>query len=350
LPACGPDGTLAVVLTTAVMTVRGPVDPGTLGHVQMHEHLICDLSPNTGPTGDEIRLDNFSAARIDMASGFDMRLDDPELAVRELEAYTGHGGGTIVEATSVGLGRDPAALAWIAERSSAHVVMGSGYYVGPFHPPSVATATDDDITAEIVADLTSGVGHTGIRAGVIGEIGMSAPSSPDEHKVLRAAARAQAATGAALLIHPGRSASSPFDHVEVVRAAGGDLTRTIMGHIDRTLFDVPSMVRLADTGVVLEFDLFGEETTYYPLNPDIDRPNDGARVAWIRRLVEHGYGRQIVIAQDICRKTRLLRWGGEGYAHIRQRVVPLLLARGLTADQVDTICRTRPAELLTRPV
>lgn len=348
MSAAGQDARLALVPTTAVMTVRGPVDPSTLGHVQLHEHLICDLSPYTGQAGDEIRLDNFAAARIDMASGFDMRLDDPDLAVRELAAYTSHGGGTIVEATSVGLGRDPAALAWIAERTSAHIVMGSGYYVGPFHPSSVATATDDDITAEIVRDLTTGI--DGIRAGIIGEIGMSAPRQPDEEKVLRAAARAQAATGAALLIHPGRSASSPFDHVEVVRSAGGDLSRTIMCHIDRTLFDVASMIRLADTGVVLEFDLFGEETTYYPLNPDIDRPNDGQRVAWIRGLVERGYGRQVVIAQDICRKTRLLRWGGEGYAHIRQRVVPLLLARGLSAAQVDTICRTRPAELLTRPV
>lgn len=333
---------------TAVQTVMGPVAPNRLGHVQMHEHLICDLSRYvTDPDDTPLALHNAFAARTDRRHSHDMRLDEPDVAAAELADFVALGGGTIVEATPLGLGRDPAALRQIAERSGAHVVMGSGYYVSAFHPPVLAARSADEITEEIVGDLVDGVADTGIRAGIIGEIGMSWPTDPVEERVLAAAARAQAATGVALLVHPGRHRDAPRRHVETVVAAGGDPTRTIMSHVDRTLFELDDMLALADTGCVLEFDLFGTETSYYPPDPSVDLPNDGARVRMIRALVEAGHGDRIVIAQDICRKTQLTRYGGEGYGHILRRVLPLMTARGLTPDDVDRMIRQAPRRLLT---
>jgi phosphotriesterase-related protein len=331
-----------------VQTVLGPVEPDRLGHVQMHEHLICDLSRYvTDPDETPIALDNVFAARTDRRHAHDMRLDEPDVAAAELADYVALGGGTIVEATSLELGRDPEALRVIARRTGAHVVMGCGYYVAAFHPSGLADRDIDDITAELVRDLTHGVGDTGIRAGIIGEIGMSWPIHPVEERVLVAAARAQAETGAALLVHPGRHRDAPRRHLETVAAAGGDPTRTIMSHIDRTLFVVRDVLALADAGCVLEFDLFGTETSYYPQDPSIDLPNDGARVRMIRRLVEAGHGDRIVIAQDVCRKTQLTRYGGEGYGHILRRVLPLMTARGLTPDDVARMTRHTPRRLLT---
>ena len=55
----------------------------------------------------------------------------------------------------------------------------------------------------------------------------------------------------------------------------------VISHIDRTIFDTDRLLRLADTGVVLEFDLFGTEQSYYPLS-DIDMPNDATRLRLIR--------------------------------------------------------------------
>ena len=73
------------------------------------------------------------------------------------------------------------------------------------HPPNMDDISEDDIFEEIVRDITVGVGSTGIRAGIIGEVGCSYPLSDNERKALRASARAQRATGAAILIHPGRT-------------------------------------------------------------------------------------------------------------------------------------------------
>jgi phosphotriesterase-related protein len=148
-----------------------------------------------------------------------------------------------------------------------------------------------------------------------------------------------------LLVHPGRHAQSPFDVVEAVRDAGGDLRRTVIAHIDRTLFDRAEMRRLAETGVYLEFDLFGQESSHYQYAP-IDMPNDAMRIDHLRDLFEAGFGARLLISQDICRKTSLVTWGGWGYGHIIANVVPVMLRKGMTPRQVDMLLIDNPARML----
>lgn len=330
-----------------VNTVLGPVAADELGHVQPHEHLLADLrryAPDDA-CDEEITLRNHFRSRVDRDNRCDLVLDDVDVAVSELSAFRDAGGGTVVDATPVGLGRSPLGLRKVAERCGTHVVMGSGFYVAAFHPPEVATLERAEITERIVADVTTGV--DGVLAGIIGEIGLSWPPHPDELKVLEAAAAAQAETGAALLIHPGRHADAPLHHLRHAVAAGADPARTVMSHIDRTLFTSEAMLTLARTGCLLEFDLFGTESSYYPPDPSVDLPNDGMRVRCIAALIEAGFGAQLLISSDICRKTQLTHYGGEGYGHILRRVLPLMLARGISANEVDLITRRTPARLLT---
>lgn len=332
-------------------TVLGPVAPDRLGHIQPHEHLLADLSryaPDDG-VDEPLTSANYFAARVDRDNRRDMVLDEVDTAADELALYREAGGGTVVDATPVGLGRDPAGLREIARRTGVHVVMGSGYYVAAFHPPQVASLSRDAITRQITGDIEQGADDTGIRAGVIGEIGMSWPPHPDEVKVLQAAAQAQTATGAALLIHPGRHPEAPLLHLRHAVEAGADPTRTVLCHVDRTLFEPDQMLALAATGCVLEFDLFGTESSYYPPDPTVDLPNDGMRVRHIAALIAAGHGDRITIAEDVCRRTQLTRYGGEGYAHILRRVLPLMLARGISPEDIATITRTTPARLLTLP-
>ena len=105
---------------------------------------------------------------------------------------------------------------------------------------------------------------TTVKAGIIGEIGCSCPWQESERRSIAAAVIAQRETGAALTIHPGRGdPGSSFRDRGVHRARGADLSRTIMDHNERRLQDVDAVLRLADTGVVLEFDMFGQETSYF---------------------------------------------------------------------------------------
>ena len=335
-----------------VTTVNGRIDPSDLGHTQPHEHLACDLRgylpPEQRGGGRPIELANYYQTRVDRDNALDMILDDAAMIIEALDDYRRAGGRSIVDATPRGLGRSPEHLLHIAKNTDVNIVMGCGYYTQPFHPTTIADDTEDDITAAIVADLIDGVdvAGTAVRAGIIGEIGMSSPTHPDEEKVLRAAARAQRHTGAALLVHPGRALSAPAEHLTTIAAAGGDLERVVMSHIDRTLFDLDAMLALADTGCVLEFDLFGTESSYYPPNPEVDLPNDGQRVRYIGELIARGYGDQIVISEDVCRKTQLKPYGGEGYDHILRRVLPLMRARGFRDRDIEHITVATPARLL----
>jgi phosphotriesterase-related protein len=338
-----------------VQTVLGLVDPTVLGHTQTHEHLLLDLSPRLmgpvpagamGRAAEPIRPDNYYWNRRNWNSNPDnLRLLSESDAIAEMHLYRASGGGTVVDATSIGIARDPLGLARISRATGVHVVMGAGYYVADFHPPAVQELTEQQITEQIVGDIVEGVDGTGLRSGIIGEIGLTWPVHPNEATVLRAAARAQVETGAALLIHPGRDPAAPLHAMRIVGDAGGDLERTIISHIDRTLFSLDAMLALAATGCYVELDLFGQESSYYPLAP-IDMPNDATRIDYLRGLIAAGHRDKLVIAQDICKKVNLTRYGGEGYTHILENVVPIMRRKGMSTEEVDAILIHNPARIL----
>jgi len=108
--------------------------------------------------------------------------------------------------------------------------------------------------------------------------------------VLRASARAQRETGALLSLHPGRDPRAPFEIVEILRACGADLGRTVMCHVDRTLAGRAALRRLAATGIVIEFDLFGYEGACFAWELPLDMPTDSRRIRLLRWLCDEGFG------------------------------------------------------------
>jgi phosphotriesterase-related protein len=248
-----------------------------------------------------------------------------------------------VDPTNGSLSRDPLALARIARATGLNIVMGAGYYVAAAHPPDMDRRSEDALVREIVREVTVGVGDTGIRAGLIGEIGNTWPWTENEKKVMRAAVEAQRQTGAPLMIHPGRHETAPMQLVELVQKQGGDLRRTIMCHVERTIADERHLHDLADTGVWLEYDLFGMENSYYPYNPDFDMPNDGGRMRQILALIARGHRDQILMSHDIAYKTSLTKYGGYGYHHLLVNVVPRLRRKGVDDAGLRRLLVENPA-------
>src|SRR5262245_37411195 len=97
-----------------IMTVRGPIAAAEMGYTLSHEHLLCDLWR--------------------FVRSYDAILDDEAVAIQELAEYKAAGGGTVVDVTSGGLGRNPAALRRISEATGLHIVMGAGWYREPVYP------------------------------------------------------------------------------------------------------------------------------------------------------------------------------------------------------------------------
>jgi phosphotriesterase-related protein len=333
-------------------TVLGLIDPAQLGPTLMHEHLLWDIRPPAlraePDQGPEITLCNcfeIGYARKRKVPG-NLRLSCETTATAELRGMRAAGGRTVVELTVGGLDPRPHGLVALSRDAGVHIIMGCGHYVDEYQPDSNRLRDADSFAAEIVDQVELGAWTTDVRAGIIGEIGCQAPWTTLERTVMQGALTAMLHTGAALNVHPGRDPDQPQEVAEFLARGGAPMDRVVISHIDRTIFDEDRLLRLADTGVVIEFDLFGQEQSYYPLS-DIDMPNDAVRLRAIRLLLRHGHAGRIAISHDICYRTRLTRFGGHGYGHIFANVVPLMLARGFTQAEIEEILVDTPRRLLT---
>ena len=270
---------------------------------------------------------------------------DLDTATREVRKYSEVGGGAIVDATTTGIGRKPDALAQISRQSGVHIIMGAGFYVEAVHPEDMDERSVEDLAREIIGDIVDGVEGSGVRAGIIGEIGCTWPLAPNECKSLSAAAIAQRETGAAMLVHPGRHPEAPLEILELLASGGADISRVIMGHLDRTVFEFDALLSIATSGCYLEWDLFGNEGSYYPL-AEIDMPSDAQRLDFIERVADAGYSDRVVIGQDIATKHRLVSYGGHGYGHILENIVPKMRRKGFSEDAIQAITVGNPARIL----
>ena len=341
-----------------VQTVSGPIDPEQLGVTHTHEHLLTDATVMTRtpaeastkglgrkPVSLEILgyLNHHSVRNAD-----DFWSPDISTAIDEVMLFKQHGGDAIVDATSLGLGRDPVGLARISRATGVNIVMGSSYYVYIAHPPGMDSRSEDDLVEQIVRDVTVGVDGTGIKSGVIGEVGCTWPLTDNERKVLRASGRAQRLTGAPISIHPGRDERAPLQALEILSEVGADLSHTIMGHIERTVFHQNVLKQVAESGCYIEWDLFGNETSYYHDTVVVrDLPNDATRMDQIAWLSSQGYGDKILVSHDIAFKRRLMKYGGHGYSYILAHIVPRMRARGFNQELVDRILVGNPKTALT---
>jgi phosphotriesterase-related protein len=165
--------------------------------------------------------------------------------------------------------------------------------------------------------------------------------------VLRAAVAAQRELGCALTIHPGRHPDAPDEILALVAAEGADMSRVILCHVDRTADSVEAVLRWAETGCVIEYDLFGVEppNQYYD-DLGIRLPTDDERLDVVETLMAAGFGHQIAISHDLCFKHQLRRLGGFGRDHIFRKVIPKMRDRGFTQADIDTILVDNPRRVL----
>jgi phosphotriesterase-related protein len=345
------------------MTTGGRVAAEELGIVLPHEHLLFDLTAYlTAPLDDRERelvdaplsLENAGhLRRSPLVSRENLRMQDRDVAVRELGYFREAGGRTVVDCTLPEMKRDVAAVAHVAEQAGVNIIVVTGHYVQATHGPEVAALTADEITEWMLGELREGIDETTIRAGAI-KFGLtSVPRMPpDERKCLEAAAQAQVETGAPITIHN----PLPFEKrgVEVIRLlvrAGADPERVIMGHLTHTVPDHRYHRSIMDTGATIEFDRFGQEL-YQEAEAGFNRwglyagePRDSDVVNEIVTLVRDGYVDRILISHDVGFRNGLRTFGGFGYAHIPYRIARYLRQQGLDEDDLEGLMIRNPARL-----
>ena len=298
-----------------IHTVLGEIEPGALGRALMHEHVFCDIYRVTG------RLNEL--------------LNDEALAVDELAMLREAGGAALVEVTTPDLGRDPLALRRVSQATDLHIIMGTGWYRQPFYPPEIDRLTIKELAEIMIAELTVGVGETGIRAGIIGEIGVNLDyATAQEERVLRAAARAQIATGAPLTTHASMYPVGLLQ-LDILADEGVDLSRVIIGHCD-TYLDRAYHLAILEAGAYVQFDTVGRNH----MNPDARRASALADLAGL------GWTDKLLLSSDRCHRSDLRAFGGVGYGYVFTDFFDMLRAEGMDDATLDTITIANPQRAL----
>ncbi|MER8751731.1 phosphotriesterase-related protein, partial [Mesorhizobium sp. M1050] len=209
-----------------VMTVTGPVAIADMGVTLMHEHILidgakswkCPCHPDEKKIAEQpVSMEIIGELRMNPYMNRDnVSLDDSDLALSELAKYRALGGHTLVDATNIGIGRDPVKLARIARASGLRIVMGTGFYLQHTHPDWLKAMDVDDVTEFLVNDVGGGSTQPEIMAGIIGEVGVSKDFTDEERKSLRASAPAGRRTGVPRALKQARGVRRAQD----VRAGG----------------------------------------------------------------------------------------------------------------------------------
>ncbi|PYT35782.1 MAG: hypothetical protein DMG58_01165 [Acidobacteria bacterium] len=171
-----------------------------------------------------------------------------------------------------------------------------------------------------------GAEGTGVRAGIIGEIGTERKHiTPAEERVFRASARAQRRTGACVMTHTTHFGELAMEQIALLREENVPANRIAISHLgDR--HDTKQLLGIAQEGVFVSVDNIGYVGNGYP-------PDEV----------------QVVLGGDICQKSHLAAYGGKGYAHVPRCFLPLLRANGIREEAILQMTVANPARMLDIP-
>ena len=307
-----------------IQTVLGPIAPDELGFTLPHEHTQIALWHIPS------RWDYWQLTR-----------DEPVI-LDELARYKAAGGSGLVDVTPAGMARDPEWLRGLASASGLHIVMGAGWYRQAYYPSEalIERRTVDDLADEIVAEASDGVGETGIKPGIIGEIGTDKPwVSPSEERVHRAAARASRRTGLAITTHAVMSAVG-LAQLRIFEEEGADPGRVVIGHAD-SYPNLDHYLEIIGRGANLEFDFLGMSFNA------VERHGEGRVVELLLELLARGHADRVLLSQDVCHDSQLKRYEGNGYVYLHETFLPRLRDAGVTDADIEQLTVANPRRMLT---
>ena len=310
-----------------IQTVRGPIDPSTLGVTLSHEHVLVSL-------GEDNRHYPWM---------FDWDVTHRN-AIQELSEAKAGGIDTIIDLTTPDLGRDVAFVRDVAEAADINVVVATGIWRDV---PRSFWARDIDRIADIfVREIEVGIGDGGVRAGVIKCANDMGGVTPEGERVLRGAARACKRTGCPISTHQWAPGEVGRRQVQIFAEEGAPMDRICIGHSADTT-DVNYLDSLLREGVYLSMDRYpGSE----------GRPDWRQRNATVKALIDRGWAHKLMLGHDHAPgaiSVATVRAGTPRpaeqtrYLFVTTTAIPALIADGVTQETIDVMMRDVPRRFLS---
>lgn len=302
-----------------VMTVQGEVSGEELGIVDYHEHLCYD------------------APEWLLREEPDFCLNDVERSAQELQAWAEAGGKTLIEMSAIDFGRNVRKVWEIAKRvPQVHIIVITGFNKPYYCDRWVWETGEDELVKRCVRDVTVGIDGTGIKAGVVkGGTGYNTFTERDR-KLLRIAARVHLETGVPIITHT-EAGTMGLEQVEYLASLGVRPDRICLSHMDRNP-DFWLHKKIAETGAYLGYDCAGK-VKYGP---------DEVRINVLRRLVKDGYGKKILLGNDLGRASYWRSYGGgPGLDFLLTKFIPRLEEEGFSRHVIEDLLIHNPRRFLT---
>jgi phosphotriesterase-related protein len=310
-----------------VNSVLGPLDTADLGFTLTHEHLFT-ASAGIQQTFPELFGD------------FEKLREQVEWSLNE--AKDG-GVKTIVDLSTMDLGRDIRFIKEMAERTGVQIIAATGIWRDI--PRALWTRSPNEIAALFVRELTVGIEGTGIKAGIIKVANDMGGVTKEGEIILRAAARAAQQTGVRISTHTYAPERVGEQQVAIFEDEGFDLNRVYIGHSNDTT-DLDYLLGLVKRGVWLGLD---RHQTSMPIGPDWE-----GRTQTLASLIKEGVGDRVMVSHDwgvlgVSRTSDPLTSRGynpDGWLFTKRRVFPRLLELGITQAQIDALNVDNPRRFL----
>jgi phosphotriesterase-related protein len=324
-----------------VNTVTGPVEVSDLGQTSMHEHFVYGFPGHQF----DISVDCFQEER------------DLPVLLKEAELFKSLGYKTLVDATVVDTGRNPALLKKISETVGIHIICVSGWYADMYAASSywvgrasMGADIDSEIYESYVTETTKGIGFTDIKAGML-KISTSFNQITDYEKhFITACAKASRDTGRPITTHADGSTMG-LEQAQLLLEAGAKPERILIGHMCGCT-DPEYLKKILSLGVNIGFDRFGIEGFDFMMTP-----TDEERVATLVALLQDGYADQIMLGHDtvkidLGRPFQLSPAAQKFKDHTTPRVVvefvlPRLREAGISDADIEKLMVKNPAKFLT---
>ncbi len=305
-----------------INSVLGEIDAADLGFTLSHEHVLVA-----------------SAGIQQIYPEFIDRAATIQRGIADLTAARNEGLRSIIDVTTIDLGRDIRLLEEVSRASGVHIICATGTWRDI--PRVFWTATPDDIAPLYIREIQDGIEGTGIKAGIIKVANDMGGVTPEGEIILRAAARAHKATGAPISTHTWAPERVGEQQVAIFQDEGIDLNRVYIGHSNDT-DDIGYLTGLLEQGVWIGLDR-------YPGRPEV--LDWEARTQTAYKLIQAGWAHRIMLGHDWSvallianREARAARdiANPDGYLFITRRVLPRLAELGASQDDIHKIMTDNP--------
>jgi phosphotriesterase-related protein len=250
-----------------IRTALKDLPPESLGQILAHEHLQSSSNYTSGgrgggqPVGQTPAPPAAGAWVSDFSNNMDAQrgevwtgnlTENLDLMIEEMKLAQKDGITAIVDCgPPLHWTQRPEYLRQLSKLSGMPIVIGGGYHTGPRYPAEITHMSEEEIVEHFLRDAVPQ------RWGVMGEIGISTPITPNERKVNRAAGRMQALIGLPIISHTPNGALA-VEQLDLFESAGAKAAHILIGHLGaQTMVSIDVFKTICKRGAFVGFDRVG---------------------------------------------------------------------------------------------